>query len=348
MPKLNLGSVGQHLAAGAAAAAFSVPHAAGGTASKRRRQAPSADPPEGLSLSSDSSEGSEHVISPVCTAGTAGATAQRAAEPESKKARPGMSPPRLVLNCGLFEPGSELGDKPGLKHSSTGSSGSRRRRSTHASWPAASAGGKVLSFEERDAEAAQQDRSEAAAVEADADDPFSRPAAYDPLLEEEGDTAARPAAVPLPTACVPASAFCHGAAEVPTSGCCSPEPGSAPPSARGGGGGASPCGAVPSVGLAMELLQRGALMLSCLGQPLSKRTRADLAEMAASLSRMAGPDAAAPAAAPAADPASCDRENTHSNGGAGGSQAWPAGWDPVAFKAEILRELRQELRTGQQ
>ncbi len=344
VPKLNLSVVGPHLAAGATA--FSMPPAAGCAVSKRRRQPPAADPPEGLSFSS--SEDSESGGSPPAgpglarTAGTAGAAAaQQAAEPEqghSKKARPGMSPPRLVLNCGLYEPGSA---EVQLKLSG-GSSGSRCGRSPGSFWPVAAGGGTALSFEpaineEGEPEAAQGESfSEPAGEGPDADDPFSRPAAHDPLLEEESSGAARPVPVPISTACVPASAFCSVAAEVPASGCCSPEPPSAPASGRAAGG-ASPFGGAPSVPLAMELLQRGALMLSCLAQPLNDRSRADLAEIAASLSRMAD--------GPAAGPASCDRENTRSNGNgaAGRSQAWP-GFDPVAFKAEILCELRQELR----
>lgn len=349
--------------AGAAAADFSMPPAGGAAAAKRRRQPPAADPPEGLSMSSSSSEGSEGGSrsakpgrsGPARTAGSAGMAAQQAVEPaqgNSKKARPGMSPPRLVLNCGLFEPGSA---EPQLKLSG-GSSGSRRLRASGAFWPVAAGGGTALNFgpamaEEDDADAGQEQGGQQSAEHAGADDPFSRPAAHDPLLDEEArpTAAARPAAAPVSTACVPASACCTGAA------CCSPEPPSAPASGRAAGG-ANPFGAAPSLSLAMELLQRGALMLSCLEQPLSDRTRADLAEIAASLSRMAapGPDVPAVAAPPplAAAHASNGRENTRSNGNsnsaAGGGQPWPAGWDPVAFKAEILRELRQELHMGQQ
>ncbi|PRW59476.1 WD repeat 62 [Chlorella sorokiniana] len=363
VPKLNLSSVGPHMAAGGAAAApCPVPPAAGGAAAKRRRQPPAADPPEGLSVSTSSSAGSEggsspqSQPSPAGKAGAAGTAAQQAAEPEqgsSKKARPGMSPPRFVVDCGLFEPGSA---EPQLKLSG-GSSGSRRRRSSGAFWPVAAGGGMALSFEtaiaeEDEAAAAQLEGSQHAAEEAEGDDPFSRPAAHDPLLDEEARPAAagRPSAPPISTACEPASAFCSGAAEVPASGCCSPEPPSAPASGRAVSGATPFAGAAPSLGLAMELLQQGALMLSCLPQPLTERARAELAEIAASLAHMAAPDAPATVAPPpVAVFTSCDRENTHSNsnGAAGGSQAWPPGFDPVAFKAEILRELRQELHMGQ-
>ena len=264
-----------------------------------------------------------------------------------------MSPPRLVVDCGLYEPGSEL------KLSSA--SGGSRRRPSGAFWPVAAGGGAALSFapgpetaDEGVPDAGEGERGEAEPAGQAADDPFSRPAAHDPLLDEEAAAPTRPPA-PQPTACAPAAAFFTGAAEVPGSGCGSPEPPSRPASGAGGAS-ASPFGAAPSVGLALELLQRGALMLACMPQPLSERVRSDLADVAASLSRMAGLEPA-PAAIPAPGPAaasastapdSCGRENAPSNssGAAGGSgHLCPA--DLAAFKAEfkneILREIRAEL-----
>lgn len=371
VPKLNLSSVGPLLAAGAGAAIPLPAAQAGSSVAKRRRQAAAVEGPEGLSLSSSSSEGSEGGSAgqprPAATptAQPAGVAAQPAAgraspsEGRSKKARPGMSLPRLVVDCGLFEPGSEL-------KLSTASSGSRRcHRPSGAFWPVAAGGGAALCFapdpaDEGAPDAAQQECGEPEPAGQDADDPFSRPAAHDPLLDEESAAATRPTA-PQPMACAPASAFCTGAAEVPSSGCSSPEPPSRPASGLGGGGSSS-IGAAPSVGLALELLQRGALMLACMPQPLSERIRSDVADVAASLSRMAGLAPAAAPAAPAATPApppaaaapdaapgSCGRENAASNGnGAAGGSGPLAPADLAAFKAkfknEILREIRAELR----
>lgn len=234
------------------------------------------------------------------------------------------SPPRLVLNCGLYEHSAA---KPGL-------TGSRLAGSPGAALSEGPSGRSV------EPPASEQECSV---------DLFSRPAAHDPLLEEDA-AAGRPAPVPAPA---PAALTSQPAADSPVpAAAASPASGSASASGACTSDSGADCATAAA---ALDLLRRGAAMLGGLGSgALDTSARAELASLAAQLKQHAvAPAAGAKLVVPtevrcaAAAPGSGGgRENARLNEGPAAHAA-----DLASMKREILSELRaellQELRASQ-
>lgn len=344
VPRLNLKAWGAALAAGAAAPTDATPPAAAAHA-KRPRQASTAS-----GFPADSGASSAGESSQTCGRHGGAAsqlpTAAGNESPGGKKQRAGMSPLHFVVNCQLYSP------SPNKAQPGTSGSGGYR---TAAAWPAVAGGG-----------FAAPPPHSGADTWTPGSDPFGRPAAHDPVQEEESTWERQAGLCPRPApsdAHITPSAVCDAAAASPPSrGRSSAAPRSSPSArARSSASGSSgysrsedeetssavPAPAAPmpaaTTPAALELLRQGVAMLAGLGgTTLDEGAKAELAGLAAQLQRVAGLEPApASALAPTPQPASAGRENASSNGGGG---IWRA--DLEALKAEVMAELRAELRSG--
>lgn len=351
VPRLNLTAAVPHLVAGAAAAA-SKP----APLPKRRWEASGEAPSPAESSGSTASGFTAESLSEGCgaerppvaaelaegqlpEAGAAQAVAE-ADTPASKKLRkPNPSPPRLVVDCELYE----------WSAAKAGTAGSRRRST--GVWPAAAGGcGGAFSFVEQQGDAGGE-----------AADPFSMPPSYDPLADDSpadrpgcawpggSRTAAGPAPDPSSAVASPAS-----------SARASPAPSSPAGSARSGGSTEREPGehaATPTLSSALDNLRCGLQALTSLGSSaLDADAKAELAALLAQIQKAVGlaplpvPQASDPAPAQPTAGQENDRHHENVSAGSNGGSGCLNPADMAQLKRELLANLHvsllQELRGG--